>query len=275
MENNNEVNNLEKESLKNEQTNINKGKSNKKKLWLIITVIVVIAITGIIVYARISKDNCTVNTNNVNSNNKDTNSSIIYFNNKDTSSSIIYSIAPAKPIIYLYPQETTEVTVKLGNPEKITCSYPEYKKEWKVIADSDGILTDVKTQRKFYALYWEGKDMIQPEMTEGFIVKGQDTIGFLEEKLEILGLNEKETQEFIIYWLPKMQNNTYNYIRFATIEEINNYMPLELSVEPDTLIRVLMQYKPLDEYIEVKEQELATPERKGFTVVEWGGAEIK
>lgn len=264
MENNNEVNNLEKENLKNEKTNINKGKSNKKKLWIIISLIIVIAITGIIVYARISEDNCTGNTNNVNSNNKNTNSSIRH-----------PIAAPAKPIIYLYPQETTEVTVKLGNPEKITCSYPEYKKEWKVVAESDGILTDVKTQRKFYALYWEGKDMIQPEMTEGFIVKGQDTIGFLEEKLEILGLNEKEAQEFIIYWLPKMQNNAYNYIRFATIEEINNYMPLELSVEPDTLIRVLMQYKPLDEYIEVKEQELATPERTGFTVVEWGGTEMK
>ena len=45
-------------------------------------------------------------------------------------------------------------------------------------------------------------------------------------------------------------------------------MPLELSVEPDKLIRILMQYKPLDEYIKVKEQELATPERNGFTVDE-------
>ncbi|MEI3400922.1 MAG: hypothetical protein V8R51_00505 [Clostridia bacterium] len=52
-------------------------------------------------------------------------------------------------------------------------------------------------------------------------------------------------------------------------------MPLELSIEPDTLIRVLMQYKPLDKYMEVKEQELVTPDRNGFTVVEWGGTEIK
>ena len=54
MENNNEVNNLEKENLKNEKTNINKGKSNKKKLWIIISLIIVIAITGIIVYACLS-----------------------------------------------------------------------------------------------------------------------------------------------------------------------------------------------------------------------------
>lgn len=69
--------------------------------------------------------------------------------------------------------------------------------------------------------------------------------------------------------------NEYNYIRFTTLEEINNNMPLELSIEPDTLIRVLMQYKPLDKYMEVKEQKLVTPDRNGFTVVEWGGTEIK
>lgn len=250
MENNNDVNNLEKENLKNEQTNINKGKNNKKKLLIIISLIIIIAIIGIIVYARISEDNFTSNTN------------------YDT-------LVPRKPIIYLYPQETTEVTVKLGNPEKITCSYPEYKEEWKVVAESDGTLTDVKTQRKFYALYWEGKDMIQPELTEGFIVKGEDTIEFLEEKLEILGLNEREAEEFIIYWLPKMQNNEYNYIRFATMEEINEYMPLEFSVQPDSLIRILMQYKAIDEYIEIPEQKLETPKREGFVVVEWGGTEIK
>lgn len=254
MENNNKVNNVENENTKNEQ--INKEKKNKKKLWIIIISIIVIAIVGIIVYNRIVEDNCIGNVTNLNSNSR-------------------LDIVAYKPIIYLYPQETTEITVKLGNSEKITCSYPEYKEQWKVVAQPNGTLTDVKTQRKLYALYWEGKDMAQPEMTEGFIVKGEDTIEFLEEKLKILGLNETEAQEFIIYWLPKMQNNEYNYIRFATIQEINEYMPLELSVEPDTLIRVLMQYKALNEYIEIKEQELIKQERNGFTVVEWGGTEIK
>ena len=243
MEDNNEV--------KNEETT-NKGKYDKMILCIImfstISVIIVTAILGIIIYDCISNN---------------------------TADKILEQLQPLKPIIYLYPQETTEITVKLGNKENITCSYPEYNEGWKVIAEPNGTLTDVRTQRKLYALYWEGKNMTQPEMTEGFIVKGQDTIKFLEEKLEILGLNEKESQEFIIYWLPKMQNNAYNYIRFATLEEINNYMPLELSVEPDSLIRVLMQYKTLNEYVEVKEQELVTPQRNGFTVVEWGGTEIK
>ena len=36
-----------------------------------------------------------------------------------------------------------------------------------------------------------------------------------------------------------------------------------------------MDYKALDKPIEVKEQKLTTPERNGFTVVEWGGSIIK
>ena len=67
----------------------------------------------------------------------------------------------------------------------------------------------------------------------------------------------------------------YNYIRFATIDEINKNMPLSLSVKPDSIIRVLMEYKPINDYIEMPEQKLITPKRTGFVLVEWGGVEIK
>ena len=87
-------------------------------------------------------------------------------------------------------------------------------------------------------------------------------------------MNAKESEEFIIYWLPKMQDNKYNYIRFATMDEINEYMPLEFSVSPDSLIRVYMQYKPLNRFKNVTPQNLTTPVREGFTIVEWGGTEI-
>ena len=72
-----------------------------------------------------------------------------------------------------------------------------------------------------------------------------------------------------------MQDNKYNYIRFATMEEINEYMPLEISKKPDTLIRILMEFRPLEEYKELEEQKLIpATERTGFTVVEWGGSKI-
>ncbi|MBR6504602.1 MAG: hypothetical protein IKT41_02640 [Clostridia bacterium] len=181
-----------------------------------------------------------------------------------------------KPIIYLYPTEETAVSVKLGNPEKITCSYPKYVDGWNVIAKPDGTLTYTETGRELYSLYWQGKDANDKmNSKEGFVVKGEDTIRFLEEKLEILGLNQKEAEEFIIYWLPKMESNKYNYIRFASMEEIEEYMPLEINPKPDTIIRILMEFKGLDKYIEIPEQKLETTTREGFVAVEWGGTELK
>lgn len=39
-----------------------------------------------------------------------------------------------KPIIYLYAEEKIKLSVKLGKEDNITCSYPEYKNGWNVIA---------------------------------------------------------------------------------------------------------------------------------------------
>ncbi len=179
-----------------------------------------------------------------------------------------------KPIIYLYPEKEQEVTITLNHPENLTTSYPKYNNSWKVMAKPDGTIID-QNGREYYALYWESKQGKQNKIKEdGFIVKGKDTTKFLEEKLFILGLNSKEANEFIVYWLPKLEKNKYNYIRFQTIEEINSNMKLSIEPKPDTLIRVVMEYKPLDKKIKVKEQKLNTIQRHGFTVVEWGGTNI-
>ena len=127
-----------------------------------------------------------------------------------------------------------------------------------------------------YSLYYESESDINFKVdNEGFVIKGEDSAKFLEEKLAILGLNEKEAEEFIVYWLPRLEANKYNYIRFATLDEINANMPLEINPNPDSIIRIMMTFKGLDNPIDVKEQELVTPERNGFVAVEWGGTEIK
>ena len=91
----------------------------------------------------------------------------------------------------------------------------------------------------------------------------------MEEKLAILWLNEREAEEFIVYWLPQMEDNAYNLIRFETKAEQDENMPLNITPKPDTVIRVMMDWKSIDESVEIPEQQLTTPERKGFTVVEW------
>lgn len=187
-----------------------------------------------------------------------------------------YSDSIDKPIIYLYPTEETKVSVKLLKDENLTCSYPKYQDSWNVLAKTNGDLIDLTTNRQLYSLYYESKSEIEFKVEhDGFIVKGEKTAEFLEEKLAILGLTEREAEEFIVYWLPKLEANKYNYIRFAAIDEINENMPLEINPNPDTIIRVLMTFKGLDNPIDVEEQQLTTQERNGFVAVEWGGTEIK
>lgn len=183
-------------------------------------------------------------------------------------------VVARKPIIYLYPDNETEVEVKLNKKELLTTTYPKYNDSWSVLAKPNGTLIDKNTGRNLYGLYWEGKNYPSSVTNEGFVIKGEDTASFLEEKLEILGLNEREAEEFIIYWLPQMEHNKYNYIKFTERSVIDKYMPLEITPKPDTLIRITMEFKPLTEKINVKEQKLEKVERKGFTVVEWGGSMI-
>ena len=181
-----------------------------------------------------------------------------------------------KPIIYLYPEEKTDINVKLGYKNKLTITYPEYNNGWEIEAYPDGTLIDKKTNRNFYSLFWEGYNtQTNGIRNEGFIVKGSDSSKFLEEKLSILGLNDREKEEFIIYWLPKLINNKYNYIRFATLEEQNKNMPLLVNPKPDTIIRINMETKKLERKIKIKEQKLSKVTREGFTLVEWGWNNIR
>ena len=123
----------------------------------------------------------------------------------------------AKPVIYLYPEAETEVTVSLDYGGELTCVYPAFDggTSWSVTAAPDGTLTDAAGQTYNY-LYWEGVSDAEYDFSEGFCVPGGDTAAFLEDALAALGLNRREANEFIVYWLPRMEGNAYNLISFQT-----------------------------------------------------------
>lgn len=183
--------------------------------------------------------------------------------------------APAlKPVIYLYPEEKTDVSVSVDFPNggEFTCTYPEYGEGWKVIALPDGTLYD-ESGNEYYCLYWEGAGLPFSDLGEGWCVSGEDTADFLREKLLEIGLTAREANEMIIYWLPILQKNPYNLISFR-FEDYDRAAPLTVSPKPDTLLRVFMTYTPMEEPTEPKPQDLPHYERNGFTLVEWGGGEI-
>ena len=178
-----------------------------------------------------------------------------------------------KPVIYLYPEAETDVTVRLDYAGDLTCTYPAYDGAWRVAAAPDGTLTDESGQTYRY-LYWEGTDNVQYDFSEGFCVPGEETAAFLEDALAQLGLTRAEANEFIIYWLPQMEQNAYNLISFQQ-ETYTDAAKLTITPQPDTLLRVFMAWKPLTSAVEISPQTLTAPERTGFTAVEWGGAKVQ
>ncbi len=179
----------------------------------------------------------------------------------------------AKPVIYLYPETETRVEVKLDLDGELTCAYPAYKDGWTVTAAPDGILRDDAGQTYNY-LYWEGENNGAFDFSKGFCVRGEDTAAFLEEALAELGLTRREANEFIVYWLPLMQDSPYNLIAFQGAAYTDRAR-LEVSPAPDTVLRVFMAWKPLDEPVEIAPQTLTAPERTGFVLVEWGGSRVE
>lgn len=180
-----------------------------------------------------------------------------------------------KPVIYLYPTVVTDVNVNLNYKGKIIADYPEYDnsiKGWNVTAYPDGKIIDKADGKEYSYLFWEGRptEKINWDLSTGFVVKGSDTRQFLQQKLSEIGLMPKEYNEFIVYWYPILKDNAYNLVHFAG-SQYTDTAELTVAPEPDSLLRVFMVYKPLDEKVSIKEQSMKPFVRKGFTVVEWGG----
>lgn len=178
----------------------------------------------------------------------------------------------AKPVIYLYPEEETEVTVLLDYDGQLTTTYPAYENGWTVTAAPDGTLTDAEG-REYYCLFWEGLSSWDYDFSEGFCVSGEDTAAFLEEALASLGLTDREANEFLIYWLPKMEGNAYNLLSFQT-DAYTDHARLTVTPRPDTVLRVFLAWKALEEPVDIAPQALTAPVRQGFTLVEWGGCQV-
>jgi len=176
-----------------------------------------------------------------------------------------------KPVIYLYPEQTAKVSVKLEPQGGFSYTEPLYNGGWNVTAEPNGKLTNLSDNKVYPYLFWEGRGGIYQSPDKGFVVAQKEVHNFLVEKLAQLGLNKKESADFIEFWEPKMQDSPYYFVSFYGNAVMDQIAPLNISPKPDTVIRILMDFEPLAKPIGVKGYDIKTPARKGFTVVEWGG----
>ena len=173
-----------------------------------------------------------------------------------------------KPVIYLYPEKPTEVSVKVG--ANITKSEPLYSDGWNTLAYPDGKL--VVNGQAYPNLFWEGQgDGLYTSVNDGYVVKQEDLTNTLKNHLTKLGLNSQESADFLAFWLPKMPETPYVRLTWFGTKQMNELAPLTVVPQPDTTIRIFLDFEGLNTPINLKSQNLTAPARKGFTLVEWGG----
>lgn len=173
-----------------------------------------------------------------------------------------------KPVVYLYPTQPTNVSVKVG--ADISVSEPAYNNGWNVLAQPNGSLT---TNGRIYdSLFWEGLGHGDyPSITEGFVVPRNQVDSTVTTNLKQLGLNDKEAQDFKDFWMAKMPNTPFVRLTWFTTAQLDRLAPLYISPKPDTVIRVFLDFQGLSAPTNIPQQHLSALPRKGFTVIEWGG----
>ena len=177
-----------------------------------------------------------------------------------------------KPVIYAYGYDTIDVTLDFDENTELTCAYPAYNGHWHFNMSSDKFLD---SDRTYDYLYYEAVTTDDFDLSHGFCVKREDTIAFLEDSLRMMGLNDRESNDFITYWLPDLMKHKYNVISFQS-KKFEEFVGLTVNPMPDSMIRVYMVWKGVDEPVEVEPQTIeCTMPRQGKTIVEWGGTELK
>ncbi len=180
-------------------------------------------------------------------------------------------VTAKKPNIYLYPETKTDITVTFERPGCLTASIPDYTGDWSITAAPDGTLTDADKNSYEY-LFYEAlvkKNTFQTE--EGFLVPADKRDEVFRRVLTDYGFNEQETADFIEYWSDYLTSGE-DYVMYPILTDgVDAAVPVSFSVNPDSITRIWFGFTHYDGS-EIKKTEITPIERKGFTVVEWGGA---
>ena len=177
-----------------------------------------------------------------------------------------------KPVIYLYPTESTVVNVQVGIDE-FTKTEPTYQQDgWTVLANPNGLIKNLVDSLTYPYLFWEGQSDKTIMLDEGFTLEKDQIESTLPTILQNIGLNQKETSDFMEFWLPKLVAVNAPYVQFNFIDQkvFETIAPLTILPKPDTVLRVFMYYKGVNQ--QGADVPAYTPViRNGFTAIEWGG----
>lgn len=177
-----------------------------------------------------------------------------------------------KPVIYLYPEREQDIDVYVAPTGGFTVTDPPYNDGWHVRATPQSDIYNYGNGKNYPYLFWEGHGADYTRPTRGFVASRAEAPALVREKLALLGLVDNEIDDFMEFWEPRITAKPYVFVTFVDQPTFDTIAPLTVEPTPDTIIRVFMDYEPLDAPIKVDPLPIVTPVREGFSVVEWGGA---
>jgi len=156
-----------------------------------------------------------------------------------------------------------------------------YNEGWDFTASPNGnILMNARLNdpfgqgKEYNYLFWESempKYALDKNDQTGFLVSTDTLLPFLENSLLQMGFNSKESADFITFWYPLMMVNEKNYVKFLFNESCDAYAELKISPQPENIFRVGMVWTEAKNDFIPEKQNIPSVNRKGFTVIEWGG----
>ncbi len=173
-----------------------------------------------------------------------------------------------KPNLYIYPKEKMDLSVKLLFPKggKILISIPEYGAGWNVSVDTNGLINDSCS----YLFY----ESTQPDIWQreyGWIIQADDLEAFFRQNMTDYGFKGREIDDFIDYWIPRLNEYPFYSIYPQTKTLIDDVIELDFSKQPDNILRLFYVIKGHNQF----QEQLLAPEIDGFSrdayfVTEWG-----
>ncbi|MFK8044959.1 MAG: hypothetical protein AB8B72_05665 [Crocinitomicaceae bacterium] len=189
-----------------------------------------------------------------------------------------------KPVVYLYSPYPTKTELTLSPNGELSFTYPQYDKNWQIETQENGNIKNLKTGKIHPYLFWEANQTQldfkkEGKTIEGYVISTDTAVQFLEKQLASLGLNERESTDFITYWAPRLMQKQFATIQFMIGKDYDEVFG---GIESTTLLDYQLRIGMLYEITEVKPSEKVvkpTPiiikKRHGFSLIEWGGIELK
>ncbi|OGG27336.1 hypothetical protein A2960_00005 [Candidatus Gottesmanbacteria bacterium RIFCSPLOWO2_01_FULL_39_12b] len=176
--------------------------------------------------------------------------------------------------LYLYPQKTSNIRIKPIVSGQIQYEWPKLTGNlWQVVAFPDGELIS-KENISFDKIEYSYTTSLVRSPEKGLIAKAAQLESVLSSYASKVGLNEREANDFISFWIKELNKvpSPYYFISHYDKETASKIMSFDINPRPDTFIQVVMYFKPLNNPISVSPPVFnPVPLRSGFVAVDWSG----